>query len=167
MNYPDIFKRNNHSIFVPMISFHYRDLFKLILENGENLDKDLEILRKEMKIVTNQQYDDSHFVVSNIYGDIFRFMIIGKPYSCLSIWNMTDFGIGKAIITNNREEAEKNLNDVKKRMEIYTEGKIHCSGCDNIEDYNHIKKHRWFAGIYCDNCWETKYKAIEAKENYS
>ena len=41
-----------------------------------------------------------------------------------------------------------------------------CSNCKTKVPQNKIAGH-YFAGSYCAHCWETKYKAIEAKETYN
>ena len=47
----------------------------------------------------------------------------------------------------------------------YCVKKVNCSACDKEITYNEIAG-RYFAGIYCKECWENKYKEIEAKETY-
>lgn len=45
-------------------------------------------------------------------------------------------------------------------------GIISCSGCgEDIKEEDVAGN--YFAGRYCKNCWETKYKKIEASENYN
>ena len=51
------------------------------------------------------------------------------------------------------------------RVEMYDAGKIHCSGCDVVISINEVAG-RYFAGSYCKTCWETKWKAVEARETY-
>lgn len=50
--------------------------------------------------------------------------------------------------------------------EDYARGIKICSGCQKKVNSKEIAGH-YFAGSYCSHCWETKYKAIEAKENYN
>jgi hypothetical protein len=105
---------------------------------------------------------ESNFV-TDIYGHPFTWMFHDAT---LNIWDEVGSDqVAKATFdTNNRQ---KQINKVIERMEEYTRGYIHCSDCDTK-----IKRHgeiggRYFAGIYCKECWERKWKAIEAKENYS
>ena len=44
-------------------------------------------------------------------------------------------------------------------------GIVECSDCEKKIKINEIAG-RYFAGIYCKDCWENKWQAIEAKETY-
>jgi hypothetical protein len=164
MNYPDIFKRGKFSIFVPMIKFWYVDLFNLILDNTDNLEKYLELLWQETKTESGHQWDNPQFFVSNSYGDLFTFNYYKNN---LRIWDLHDFIVSHIELTSDKEKNKEILKEAKENMDIYSKGKIHCSDCGKAEEYKNIVSHRYFAGIYCDTCWNTKWKSIEAKENYS
>jgi len=49
--------------------------------------------------------------------------------------------------------------------ENYRKGTGSCSACKTELKLTEIAG-RYFAGIYCTKCWETKYRAIEAAETY-
>ena len=60
--------------------------------------------------------------------------------------------------------------DVRKAMskaaKEYTKGIVYCSGCGKEIQKKDIAG-RYLAGVYCADCWEQTYKAIEAKETYN
>ena len=58
-----------------------------------------------------------------------------------------------------KAEAEAKLN--------FENGFLKCSECGELVKYEEVRNHRYFAGLYCTHCWETKYKAIEAAETYN
>jgi formamidopyrimidine-DNA glycosylase len=49
--------------------------------------------------------------------------------------------------------------------EDYGRGYVRCSDCETKIKTSEIAG-RYFAGVYCKDCWDGKWKAIEAKENY-
>ena len=50
-------------------------------------------------------------------------------------------------------------------MDEYCKGLIHCSDCEKLIPMKDVAGH-YFAGSYCRDCWERKWKEIEAKETY-
>jgi formamidopyrimidine-DNA glycosylase len=61
---------------------------------------------------------------------------------------------------------QNTFSGIKSRMDSWSEGFVRCSGCGEKIERDKIAG-RYFAGVYCQNCWDTKYKAIEAKETYN
>lgn len=50
-------------------------------------------------------------------------------------------------------------------IDDYSHKIIHCSDCGrSLPNGNHAG--RYFAGVYCKDCWERKWRAIEAAEDY-
>jgi|WetSurMetagenome_2_1015567.scaffolds.fasta_scaffold00049_31 hypothetical protein len=108
---------------------------------------------------------ESNFV-TDIYGHPFSWMFHNDM---LNIWDAVGSDlVAKANFVDGDEKGRQSaINKVIERMEDYTKGYIHCSDCDTK-----IKRHgevggRYFAGVYCQKCWDGKWKAIEAKENYN
>jgi predicted nucleic-acid-binding Zn-ribbon protein len=68
----------------------------------------------------------------------------------------------------NKETDKLQRKDFDKIISVcrkYVQGTIQCSGCDKEIQIVDIAG-QYFAGRYCKHCWETKYRAIEAAENY-
>ena len=60
-----------------------------------------------------------------------------------------------------------NMNDYNTHKEeainLFKQGLIRCADCGKIMNYEENRSHRYFAGLYCDECWNGKWKAIEAQ----
>lgn len=134
-------------------------------------------IRIAMKVITGYQYDNGKVLWTNIYGDPFSIMVSetkkGKSIKdesdyMLSVWLFNgSFSLGEKPFKakyNNKLPA-----DVYKWLMNITEnfhnGLFNCSGCQEKTLISEIAG-QFYAGRYCKKCWETKYKAIEAKENY-
>lgn len=170
--YPDMFQIPGSwpqsCLFDPKIVFHYTE-FQKFLATPEYFAQELENLKKYIDDVTGYHWGNGYFRFSNIYGDEFAFQIYPmkfKPGSVdLSVWDaMGGTAIAHALIVPGDPTNE--IGRVIKTSEEFTQGIIHCSGCQKPIEYAQVKKQRYFAGIYCDECWNSKYKAIEANENY-
>jgi hypothetical protein len=57
------------------------------------------------------------------------------------------------------------LDKLYNTIKDYEEGIIHCSDCGKPLKVGEVAG-SYFAGRYCEHCWETKWKAIEAAETY-
>ena len=57
------------------------------------------------------------------------------------------------------------LENIKVDLNNFIDNKIHCSGCNMLIDMKDVAG-SYYAGRYCKDCWENKYKAIEAADNY-
>jgi hypothetical protein len=119
---------------------------------------------KACQEVVNYKWDTTAIRITNIFGQAFA-MHINK--STLSLWNesghvsldtytMTEFGF-----------AEGEFKRMIETMNDWTRGLAPCSECGEKIEYHKSQGRTYFAGIYCSNCWETKYKAIEASESYN
>lgn len=66
------------------------------------------------------------------------------------------------------EKPEVYADIITKRIEEYCNGVIHCCDCGATFPVKEIEGYRrsYFAGVYCQDCWDSKWKAIEAKETY-
>ena len=54
---------------------------------------------------------------------------------------------------------------IEKVTADYLKGVVKCSDCKKTILENEIAG-RYFAGIYCENCWNSKWKKIEEKDTY-
>ena len=57
------------------------------------------------------------------------------------------------------------LDSLYDTIKKYESGVIHCSDCGKPINKGEIAG-SYFAGRYCSECWENKWKAIEARETY-
>ncbi|MHA2263571.1 MAG: hypothetical protein ACXAEN_14340 [Candidatus Thorarchaeota archaeon] len=87
----------------------------------------------------------------------------------LSMWNGSGGTslLSKTFVCDMMEPIPE---DVRKAMaqaaKEYAKGIVHCSHCEKEIQKSDIAG-RYFAGVYCTDCWERTYKAIEARETYN
>jgi hypothetical protein len=131
-------------------------------------------LFKQLKELTGYKYDNKHLKWSNLFGYLFAISIYAdKKHKSweINLWDQTG-GIAILRLEQPMTELETDMlsNDVYDEMcqvtEQYVRGFINCSDCKT-----QIKKSEiagsYFAGVYCTDCWEGKWKEIEAKETYN
>jgi len=140
---------------------------------------DLEVVRKELKRVSGYQFDNPHFRFSNIYGTEFAFQIHEKSrydntnrnYIPLDIFdvNVWDYTGGTDLFHGTIPDSDRQefINELLMVCDKWSIGEKKCSDCKKWINYAENKSHRYFAGIYCSECWERKWKAVEASENYN
>ena len=87
----------------------------------------------------------------------------------VNVWDSSgNAALGSWTFTQNpnkpmNEDIQREIKDV---CSLYYNGQIHCSECGKLIELNDIAG-SYFAGRYCKTCWETKWKAREAAENYN
>jgi hypothetical protein len=140
---------------------------------------DLEENRKKLKEISGYTFDNSYFRFDNIYGTEFSFHINEK-----SIWNskerkfdklgIFDIGVwdytGRIHVFDGKipnENRNEFINDLFSVCEKWSKGEKKCDDCGKWINYQENKSHRYFAATYCTECWERKWKAVEAAENYN
>jgi hypothetical protein len=103
-------------------------------------------------------------IVTDIYGMPFVWSWHG---STLTVYD----AVGGTTVANGyfqgKGDRRKVINEVVNRMEEFTQGYTHCSDCGTRIKYHGEVAGRYFAGVYCEKCWDGKWKAIEAKETYN
>ena len=152
----------------------------MTFQNGMmgDLDKFIEELKEvgnAVKVAVDHKWANPNIRFSNIYGTEFSFGLYGHTHLItkqtwydLSVWDSRgSTSIISGIIPEDSSEREAFVKKVLDTSEHFTAGKIHCSDCGKLVNYHEVNGNRYFAGIYCNECWERKWKAIEAKENYN
>jgi len=99
----------------------------------------------------------------------------GSVYHKLNAYEIRVWGGGAAgpslyaetiICEHDEPLPEMIAKEIYTAIDDFTRGVVQCSHCGTK-----IKKEevagRYFAGVYCTECWEGKYKAIEARETYN
>lgn len=103
----------------------------------------------------------------------FAFLIDCSDYShpkcklknTFHIWDDFSQSLGTFVIDPKLPPTDAFIEWIENITKEYCDGDIHCSGCGKQIKQKEIAG-RYFAGIYCKDCWENKYKDIEAKETY-
>ena len=131
---------------------------------------------KEIKSLTGYKYENYHLKWSNIFGFNFTIAVYfvirqGKPVGWeISLWDDTGcVALGKLyqeLIDKEKDVlSDENYREMYRITENYVKGIIACSDCKTEIKKTEVAGN-YFAGNYCKNCWERKWKAIEAKETY-
>lgn len=86
-----------------------------------------------------------------------------------NLWSLRGASLGNETFLQNIEQPIPS--DILKTMinlcELWISGRIHCSDCKKVTDADGARKRHYFAGRYCQSCWNRKWKAVEAAESYS
>ena len=85
------------------------------------------------------------------------------------IWDVTGnhtLGIGMFLSEPDQPMPKDLIRELIKICDDFNHDICTCSGCGKKINKTDIAG-AYFAGRYCTHCWETKYRAIEARENYS
>jgi len=153
-------------------------------------------LSKALKVLTGNRWDSGRVLFSNVFGALFVLHISPKRAMKGSIycdamgrngtitydeenkttnlfswalWNssgQSSLGNGDFFADPDKPLPREILRQIEKLSELWTQGKMPCSGCGK-EIGRHEIAGRYFAGCYCTDCWESKWKAIEAAETYN
>ena len=148
------------------------------LDQNNDHDSSTTFIFKILKKLTNYTYDNTHLKWSNIYGQLFSLSVhyqdnqrTKEEYWEINLWDHS--GSITLITLNQKLESkfsdtisEENYKQLKIVSEDFVRGKINCSDCGTKINISEIGG-SYFAGRYCKDCWERKWKAIEAKETYN
>lgn len=97
---------------------------------------------------------------SNIYGEEF---IIGIHQKEIIVWSYTGHDV--LFKTTSEFFTEDVYVAIVETMDNWSRGYIYCSDCGEKIHMSEIAG-KYFAGNYCKECWEYKWKAIEKNETY-
>ena len=110
--------------------------------------------------------NNSHAKISNSYGDEFTFALyISNDKVNIHIWDCAGSTSVMQVSFVNGELSQQIIHQIQNTINDYTRGKINCSDCGK-QIYRSEIAGRYFAGVYCKDCWDGKWRAIEAKETY-
>ena len=83
-----------------------------------------------------------------------------------NLWYEGHEALGECEIDEKSVPGENFIKWLDEKISNKLEGKINCSDCGKIISEKEIAG-RYFAGQYCKECWEGKWKEIESKETYN
>lgn len=142
-------------------------------EGNNNADDSAKALENKLKKIINYKWANRHMLWGNIFGDEFSFQIyLFNDRWEISIWdykgNTTIGHITQKVIDKEKDIlSDENHSLLKKMTENYSRNIIQCTECKKEINRNTEVGGRYFAGVYCQKCWDDKYKAIEARETYN
>ena len=59
---------------------------------------------------------------------------------------------------------ENALDVLSETMSNYEKGYIKCAECGKLVSLEEVEYHRYYAALFCNDCWNNKWKAIRAKD---
>jgi hypothetical protein len=155
------------------IIINYMEFTKKLKGDLNLFLNELEEERKKLKKISGYMFDNANYRFSNIYGTEFSFSIYEEKYKEIStgkfyvkVWDY----LGQTSIFNReifKENEDEFIKDLLFHSDKWSQGEVKCSECNKWISYQENRRHTYFAGIYCSDCWEGKWKAIEAKESYN
>lgn len=159
----------------PYIVVNYTTFEKGMMGDLDEFISELKEASDAVKNAVGYKWGNGNIRFSNIYGTEFSFMLSKhKNINTKEAWHdISVYGtygstaIISGVIPENSNERQSFIKKVMAYSEEYTKGIIHCSDCGKAVNYLNVQKNRYFAGIYCDDCWNRKWKAVEEKENYN
>lgn len=159
----------------PYIVVDYMTFQRGMMGNLDEFIKNLEEAGKAVKVAVDHRWGNSNTRFSNIYGTEFAFILSKHTYMTnketwynLFVWDsLGRTSIFSGTVPENSSERRDFVKKVLDYSKKFTTGQINCSDCGKPINYHEVSGNRYFAGIYCDDCWNRKWKAIEAKENYN
>lgn len=92
----------------------------------------------------------------------FKFGIYGTQFV---LWDKDSRCLGSFSVEEKNPPTEEFIKWINETVEKYTEGIVHCSDCGREIKKNEIAG-RYFAGIYCKECWDREWAEREARETY-
>lgn len=159
----------------PYIVIDYMTFKNKMMDNLDEFISELKEAGNAVKVAVNHKWANGNTRFSNIYGTEFSFMLSKHEHITtkevwydLSVWDTCgSVSIASGVVPENSKERHAFIKKVLDISKEYTQGKIHCSDCGKVVNYYDVQSNKYFAGIYCDDCWNRKWKEIEAKENYN
>jgi len=157
------------------------DIFEIKTMPVYKFGKDLKKIGIAMKVITQERFDNDHLMLKNVFGDLFLLAVYKQntvyDYE-INIWGykgLPSIYVKKFHIDNFNDPIPKDvINELQATVDRYSKGFIKCSDCKNEIKINDAGG-RYFAGIYCEDCWlgntgEKKgkggWKYIESQESY-
>jgi len=161
--------KNLSGKFTPIMMFDVYQLFELLFDGVEKAREYIEESEKELKKIADHKWGNSNCYLK-FNGEFFQFLI-SKEYDGeirLHVWSKHEEVLETSFpLKDNKKYLENLQHHVHYIMSRYTQGYIICSDCGEEHKRDEIQNNRYFAGIYCEKCWNKTWKAIEAKETYN
>ena len=130
---------------------------------------DFDFIKEFIQTVFNDKFEviDKY----NCSGSI-HFTVDNHPF-CI-MFSKTDYTLwaddGRISLLDKRYNYKNGLSEevfshIKEEISNWLNGYIRCTDCGKLINREEVAGH-YFAGSYCKDCWEGKWKEIEANETY-
>jgi hypothetical protein len=136
--------------FQPEIHFDYLEHEKWINKPLSQLYKEMDELRKKVKVASGYTWDNSHFFINSIYGR--PALQVGFYNGSISFWNAETGTSIDSFSEFGREESNK-VNEWISHIEKH---EIQCNDCGEWVKKSEEGQYYSFAGFVCNKCYNPK-----------
>lgn len=154
--------------FTPHMIFSHYVIRRCLKGDLDEFIKELDRQRRILKQVSGYNWDNPHYYFTNSYNDEFQFLIYRNTHTDNVRFAFYDKKgtclFNEVIPKTNRDEF---INDIFRISDLRSKGKMYCSDCKTIMDYEENRSHVYFGGLYCSDCWEREWKVIATNQNYN
>ena len=150
----------------PWLIYNTGQVQKQLIENPNKFVREIEDLRKSVSESINYKWGNTHHHMwSPGHRHLLAFQVTCNTKGLsLNVWTTNSESLASCGSGGGKDWEEK-VKAVFRRIALIDEGQAHCSDCQEIMSMDE-KGGRYFGGIYCQSCWDGKWKAVEAKETY-
>lgn len=152
----------NSEVTLPLKVFEIMEKYHISFEKLKEIEKTYEGARNNLlgynlgNTFVRYSYKDKVFSIG---------MYAGKNGTRIHMWDQHGIVSLGEYVEEHDVPSEDMVKWLYESADNYILNKIRCSDCGTIINKCDIAG-SYFAGRYCKHCWETKWKAIEAKETY-
>lgn len=150
--------------FKPSIVIDYQRFATLLLGDINRLSEEIEQVSCLVRKSSNYEYDNNILRISSSYGTEFKILFSTRS---IDIWDMHDFIVAKELLPDDIAKRKLVLSKIGQKIAKYDTGIISCSKCGKEMELQLHTQNRFYAGIYCNDCWEGGVRQQEARENYN
>lgn len=164
------------SILTPAFFVHQSNFQNSLLydwDGNNHKEKSSNYWEQKLKDSFSYKWGNSHkFLQITMQGHLFTFSVYSdKNNWTINLWDVTGanaLGSYSVPIIDKEKDILPNETffSIIDDCEDFVRGVQSCSGCKTKIKKEEIAG-QYFAGRYCEKCWESKYRAMEARETYN
>lgn len=154
---------------VPKIEINHQEFYWKIKSLGtREVVHELERLWKATQEAVDYLWDNQEIKISSTFGQLFHVMFNEyDTHISMTVWDergSVNLGVFKLQENDFMPGEYKRLQET---MVDWYSGFMPCSGCGTRINYFEKRHQSYFAGVFCDECWEGGVKQQEANESYN
>lgn len=132
----------------PAIYYNINDLKQFVGKSFKEIYETTESLRKRVKEAAGYNWDNSHFFLQGISGNI-----ISLSFSSNGISAYNDQGSEYILSVSGSVFSAKDIRDLEGAVYNYAKGLRKCNECKEWVGTEHTKRYS-FAGVVCVSCYK-------------
>lgn len=140
-----------------IMKLHYMDLKTLLEVNPSQALEYLNTKRKSFLRAIGPNAVSYEYRFIDIQGYEYKINLSRD----IAIWTLQDMTLLRL------EYGHDAFNTIMEVCNDFRNKKIvHCSNCEKEANFEDVKGNRYNAGVYCNECWERRYRKLAKEENY-